>query len=146
MTRGNAATREEPFSGFLFHANHFAHRANENFRAPGHFGGQSESNVELRSWTQILVNREVDAACGNVACLTVARGYLFVNRHPIITGKDKSYRRAVLRSVIFLPRTPSCTDLTHPLTKKWEHLKFQSGRVFHITVEPPTDNQKRTGL
>jgi hypothetical protein len=78
--RGNADSSGAIFR-LLVDSNHFAHRANENFRTSGDFGGQSERNVELRSRAQIPVNCEVNAACGNVARLSIARGNLFFNWH-----------------------------------------------------------------
>jgi hypothetical protein len=69
--RGDADARRAVFR-LLVDSNHFPHGANENFRTAGDFGGQSERNVELRTGSQVLVNCEVNTACGNVACLSVA--------------------------------------------------------------------------
>ncbi len=46
--RGNANSSGAIFRPFV-DPNHFAHRANENFRTAGHFGGQSERNVKFGS-------------------------------------------------------------------------------------------------
>ena len=53
----------------------------------------------------------------------------------MMTGKDKSYRRAVLRSVIFLfPQNPDLPG-TPNLTINKEQLAFQSGRSNYIMTE-----------
>ena len=99
----------------LVDPNHLAHRPNENFRTPRHFGGQSERNVKLRSCTQILVNREVHSTSRDVARFSVARGYLFVHRY---TNNDRqrqviSTRCSALRHL--LPPNPILFCLTIPL-------------------------------
>jgi len=77
--RGNANSSGAIFRPFV-DSNHFAHRTNENFRTAGHFSGQSERNVKFGSRARILINCKVNAAGGNVARLSAARGYLFFNR------------------------------------------------------------------
>ncbi len=99
---------------FFVDPNHFAHRANENFRTSGHFGGQSERYVEFRSSAQILINCKVNAACGNVARLSAARGDLFLNWYPNNDGQRQVIptRGSTLRHLL-LPPDP-CFPLTYP--------------------------------
>ena len=76
---GNADSRGTIFR-FFVDPNHFAHRADEHFRSSGYFGGQSKRQVEFGSRAQILIDCKVNAASGNITCLSAARGYFFVNR------------------------------------------------------------------
>src|ERR1700674_4404087 len=131
--RGNANSSGAIFRSFV-DPNHFAHGANENFRTPGHFGGQSERNVQLGSRAQILINCKVNAAGGNVARLSAARGYLFFNRQ---SNNDRqrqviSTSSSTLCHLLF-PPDPFFLPTTPTPTKKGEQLKFQSGGTISVT-------------
>ena len=84
---------------FLFHADYLAHRANKYFRTSGDFRWQRQSDIELSSGAQILVDREIDTAGGDVSCFSVASG-LPIYWHPY---NDRQ------RQVI----SPCCSSLGH---------------------------------
>jgi hypothetical protein len=63
-------------------ADHFARRADEDFRTPRDFRGQCQRDVELCPGARVLVNREVKAARGNVACFSSVRGGFLFKRYP----------------------------------------------------------------
>ncbi len=64
------------------HTNNLAHGANENFRTTGDFRGQRQGDVKLGTGAKVLVNREVEAASGDVARFAIARGSFLFDRHP----------------------------------------------------------------
>jgi len=49
--------------GSLINANHFAHRADKNFRTASDFGRKGQSDIQLCAGSQILINRKVNATC-----------------------------------------------------------------------------------
>jgi hypothetical protein len=52
----------------------------------------------------------------------------------IMTGKDRSYRRAVRRSVIFFPRTPVLYSLAPSPNQECWPLRFPSGSAIPYTA------------
>ena len=62
-------------------SHHLAHRANEDLRPASDFRGQRQRDVQFRARTQILVNRKINTACGDVACFAASRGYFFFHWH-----------------------------------------------------------------
>jgi len=132
---GNANTRGAILRS-LVDPNHFAHRANENFRTASHFGRESECNVKLGSRAQILIDCKVNAACGNVARLSAARGCLIFNWHP-----DNDRQRQVISTSssplchLLVPPNPFFQPASPTPTKKREQLKFQSDRTIYVTSQ-----------
>jgi hypothetical protein len=132
---GNAHSTGTIFR-FPVNSNHFAHRPNENFRTSGHFGGQGERYVKLGSRAHILVNGKVNAACGNVAGLPVARGKLFLNWYPNNDRQRQviSTRGSTLRH-LFFPRTLFfCTNTPSP-NKEWSNWRSKATDRFTIPPE-----------
>jgi hypothetical protein len=131
---GDANARGAIFRS-LVDPNHFAHRANENFRTAGYFGRKSERDVKFGSGTQILINCKVNAACGNVARLSAARGCLFFDWHP-----DNDRQRQVISTSssslchLLVPPNPFFQPASPTPTKKREQLKFQSGETIYFTT------------
>jgi hypothetical protein len=74
--RRNTNSRSAIFR-LLVHTNHFAHCANENFGSSRDFGGQRKCDIELGPWTEVMVNREINAARGNIACFSVPCGSIY---------------------------------------------------------------------
>jgi hypothetical protein len=59
-------------------SDYFSHRTDEHFGSSRDFRWQRQRDVELRPIAQVVINREVKAACGNVARFSLARGgFLF---------------------------------------------------------------------
>ena len=44
-------------------SHNFAHSTNKNFRTPSYLSGQRKRNVKFGSRAQVLINREINAAC-----------------------------------------------------------------------------------
>jgi hypothetical protein len=140
--RGDADSAGTIFR-FPVDSNHFAHRPNENFRTSGHFGGQSERYVKLGSRAHILVNGKVNAACGNVAGLPVARGKLFLNWYPNNDRQRQviSTRGSTLRH-LFFPRTLVFCTITPPTTKEWSN--WLSKAADRFTIQPEFRQPSKT--
>src|SRR5215472_140746 len=78
---GDAHTGTAVFR-LLVHANHLAHGADKDFGASRHLGGQREGDIQFGAGTGIIFEREIDAAGGDVARLSVSRRRLLFDRNP----------------------------------------------------------------
>ncbi len=103
---GNAHSCSAVFHSAL-HSHHFAQSSDENLGTLGYLRGKCHCNVQLRTRLQILIHHKIQAACGNIAGLSLLRIRRSFRRHPDDDWQGQVIASSWLNGVPSFPHPPN---------------------------------------